>query len=48
MGKFTGSQMIPGPKMIRDLKGSPIWTANDPDQKIRNGVDGGMEWIGNG
>ena len=39
----TGPQMIP--KL--DRKWSPYWTANDPDQKIWNGMDGGMVWIGN-
>ena len=27
------------PQMIPDRKWSPYWTANDPDQKIRNGMD---------
>ena len=36
-----GSQMIP------DRKWSPYWTKNDPDQKIRNGMDGRIGWIGN-
>jgi len=31
----------PRPEMI------PNWTANDRDQKIRNGMDGGIVWIGN-
>ena len=35
--------MIPGPQMIPDRKWSPYWTANDPDQKIRNG----MNWYKN-
>ena len=39
--------MIPGPQMIPDRKWSPYWTANDPDQKIRNGMDGRLGWIGN-
>ena len=32
--------------MIPDRKRSPNWTANVPDQKIRNGMDGDMVWIG--
>ena len=36
-----------GPQMIPDRKWSPYWTANDPDQKIRNGMDGRIGWIGN-
>jgi len=36
-----------GPQMIPDRKWSPYWTANDPNQKIRNGMDGGIVWIGN-
>ena len=39
--------MIPGPQMIPDRKWSPHWTANDPDQKIRNGMDCRIGWIGN-
>ena len=26
---------------------SSHWTANDPDELIRNGMDGGIEWMGN-
>ena len=36
-----------GPQMIPDRKWSPYWTANDPDQKIRNAMDGRIGWIGN-
>ena len=36
-----------GPQMIPDRKWSLYWTANDPDQKIRNGMDDEMVWIGN-
>ena len=50
----TGPQMIPdrkwpqiGPQMIPDRKWSPYWIADDPDQKIRNGMDCGIGWIGN-
>ena len=28
-----------GPQVIADRKWSPYWTANDPDQKIRNGMN---------
>ena len=35
-----------GPQVIPDRKWSPYWTANDPDQKIRNGMDGRIGWIG--
>ena len=36
-----GPRMIPKiePQMIPDRKLSPYWTANDPDQKIGNGMD---------
>jgi len=36
-----------GPQMIPDRKWSPFWTANDPDQQMGNGMDGGMVWIEN-
>ena len=36
-----------GPQMIPDRKWSPYWTANDPDQKIKNDMDGRIGWIGN-
>ena len=36
-----------GPQMIPDRKWSPYWPANDPDQRIRNDMDGRIGWIGN-
>ena len=36
-----------GPQMITERVWSPYWTANDPDQKIRNGIDGEVVWIRN-
>ena len=30
-----------GPQMI------PFWTANDPEKKVRNGMEDGMVWIEN-
>ena len=36
-----------GPQMVPDRKWSPHWTANDPNQKIRNGMDGRIVWMGN-
>ena len=36
-----------GPEMIPDRKWSPYWNANNLDQKIRIGMEGGIVWIGN-
>lgn len=38
-----------GPQMIPERKWSPYWTstANDLDQKLGNGMDGAIVWIGN-
>ena len=35
------------PNMSPDCRWSPYWIANDFDQTIRNGMDGGMLWIEN-
>ena len=43
----TANDPQTGPQMILDRKWSPYWTANDPDQKIRNGMDRRIGWIGN-
>ena len=43
-------QIIPksiGQQMITDRKCFPMLTANDPDKKIKNGMDVGMEKTGN-
>ena len=34
-------------KQSQNRKWSPYWTANDPDQKIRIGMDGGIVCLGN-
>ena len=36
-----------GPEMITERMWSSYWTANDPDQKLRNGIDGEVVWIRN-
>ena len=41
--------MIPKPyrKLYQDRKWSPFWTANDPEKKVKNGMEGGMVWTEN-
>ena len=46
-GPRTANDPQIGPQMVPDRKWSPYWTPNDPDQKIRNGMDGRIGWIGN-
>ena len=41
---FTGSDVV---HLFHDIALNLIWTTNDPDKNIRNGMDGGMVWIGN-